>query len=158
MKPVVAALGSRLGRDDAVGLHLLASMVKARETEDSLAFTPLFWEDLDALSLAHELLTLQTPLLLIDCADMGLPGGSTRTLGEEHLRQVTGSVSTHGFGFYEALTLARSLGFDQSLTLFAIQPFDLSPLSGFTPEMHQQLPRITLECVSALQQFLASSP
>jgi hypothetical protein len=52
----------------------------------------------------------------------------------------TSSVSTHGLGLAEGLELARTLGFNQPASIFGIQPFDLSPGQGLTPEMTSRFP------------------
>jgi hypothetical protein len=54
----------------------------------------------------------------------------------------TSSVSTHGMGLAEGLELARTLGFDQSARIFGVQPFDLSPGQGLTPEMTSRFPSL----------------
>lgn len=114
----VAGLGSRVRGDDAVGLHLVAQLA------DNAATRRVLWEDADALSLAHELLGLHGPVLIVDCADMGLEPGEFRIFDEATARVVTraDTVSTHGFGLADALALARELGFGQTVTFFGIQP------------------------------------
>ena len=130
----VAGVGSFLSCDDAIGLRL----VKA------YAFQPLpsgvttqAWEDADALTLADNLLESGEPLLLVDCADMGLAAGSWRLFAadEAGFRCRTDALSTHGLGVAEALAIARELGWEEAMYLFGIQPFDLSPRPGLSDGM-----------------------
>lgn len=127
----LAGIGNRLVGDDGIALYLLENI----ESQLPDGIDVRLWEDLDALSIAAELMTIQTPLIIVDCADMGLNGGAYRWFkaSECNLAQQLNSLSTHGFGFADALALARTLGFMQSLFFFAIQPeqFNLNePISA----------------------------
>lgn len=147
---VVAAVGSRLAHDDAVGLELVEALIPPA------GVTRLLWEDADALTLAHELLQLSHPLLLIDCADLGLPAGQWRhlDLAEVRLGQAWGSVSCHGLGLAEALEIARQLGFEQRVQLFLVQPYDLLPGSGLSPEMRLRFPELQQALQATVAQLL----
>ncbi|MBF0176692.1 MAG: hydrogenase maturation protease [Magnetococcales bacterium] len=129
----VVGIGSRYGRDDAVGL-LLVETLSASATRH---VRTQVWENADALTLVHDLLELTGPVLVVDCADMGLKGGEWRflTWQEGRCRYHRSSVSTHGLGMAEALAMARDLGFTHPIHLFGVQPFDLSPFQGLTTEM-----------------------
>jgi hydrogenase maturation protease len=129
----VAGVGSRVRGDDSIGLRLVESL------PDSDHVATVLWEDADALAVAHELLSLDGPALIVDCADMGLAAGEFRVFDAEGARLVTraDTVSTHGFGLADALALARELGFTQPVTFFGVQPqrLDLAgelsaPLAG----------------------------
>ena len=131
----VVGIGSRLSRDDAIGLEL----VQALSAPPGVGV--LLWEDADALTLAHELLQLTTPLLVVDCADMRLAPGTWRSFPLDGSAQAwSGSViSTHGLGMAEALTIARQLGFQQPVKVFGVQPFDIRPGTGLSTPMAQRL-------------------
>ncbi|MEO5346053.1 MAG: hydrogenase maturation protease [Magnetococcus sp. YQC-9] len=146
MPLTLIGVGSRAGRDDAIGLELVE---RVAGLHPSPALTPLLWEDADALSLAGELLEIKQPILIVDCADMRLEPGSWRLFHPRRPRThlAWDSVSTHGLGLAEALEIAASLGFDQPVAVFGVQPFDLSPDPALTPEMRTCLP----ELVFALQ-------
>jgi len=137
--PVVIGVGTRLGRDDEIGLLLVERLVEAGEidTDHTLSL-----EGADAADVATALLDLGRPALLADCADMGLPPGSFRGFDdhEARLRLRADAASTHGLGLADGLALARALGFAPPVRIFAVQPFDLSPAAGLTPEMEALLP------------------
>jgi hydrogenase maturation protease len=137
---LVAAVGCYSAGDDAIGLHL---------AKDLAALNPdvelRLWEDADSLTVAQELLETKSDILLLDCADMGLPAGSTRIFRRESIRFRTSSVSTHGFGLAEAVDLACTLGFSSDIRIFGIQPFDCSPGKSLSEAMWECYPAILRE-------------
>ncbi|NGZ06176.1 MAG: hydrogenase maturation protease [Magnetococcales bacterium] len=138
----VIGVGSHGGCDDAVGLHLVTLLAESQSAGCGSGVDCVLWESADALTLVHDLLELANPVLLVDCADMGLAGGEWRAFvpGEGQLRLARDAVSTHGLGIAEALELARGLGFSHALRVFGVQPFDLTPRIGLTAEMGACLP------------------
>lgn len=147
MKLSVIGIGSQSAGDDAIGLRLVEGLAR-RRVRAGLSFH--LWGDVDALTLAHDLTELSTPALIADCADMGLePGGHRWFNGRSGALTVrSGSVSTHGIGMAEALALAESLGFDQRIAIFGVQPFDLSPATSLSPPMRACFPGL-LEALDA---------
>ena len=137
----VAGVGNRWARDDAIGLYLVEALVE-RQTDAGIEI--LYWENADALTLTHDLLGLRTPVLIVDCADMGLAAGCWQRLSPQtaRLRVHTDALSTHGLGVAEALSLAESLGFDKQVEVFGIQPFDVSPSLGLSPAMERRFPHL----------------
>ena len=137
----IAGIGSRLSRDDGIGLTL----VKALSERPLLAgITARLWEDADALTLTHLLLESDRPVLIVDCAEMGLESGSWRLFSEVDagLSMQSRSLSTHGLGLAEALSFAHTLGLAQPVHIFGIQPFDLAPASDLSPQMKAHLPQL----------------
>jgi hydrogenase maturation protease len=132
----VVAIGNRHRGDDGIGLRLLEA-IQQDLPEDIQC---LKWEDADALGIASELLELKHPVVLVDCADMQLPPGECRWFNHKdcrlgmHLQQ----LSTHGFGFAEALQLAQTLGFSQELWLFTIQPESVDLSASLSPTLNKQ--------------------
>ncbi len=127
----IVGIGSRVRADDAIGLHLVEGLAGRPGLRTHL------WEDRDALDLATLLLELDRPVLVVDCARMGLEPGAWRAFDAEDadLRQHARSVSTHGLGLADALALAKDLGFGRPVRIFGVQPFDLSLRSGLSPGM-----------------------
>jgi hydrogenase maturation protease len=84
------------------------------------------------------------PVIFVDAADMGLDTGEYRFFFDEaaSVTLKTDSVSTHGLGLADGLEIARALGFDRPAAIFGIQPFDLSPRPGLTPEMKDRFPSL----------------
>lgn len=121
----VAGIGSRHSTDDGIGLRLVAALNDLPEDVRREQ-----WEDADALSLAHRLLESTGPLLIVDCAEMGLNGGEWRCFtlapgASVKLIPNSRSISTHGLGLAESLAIAHQLGLATAVSIFAVQPFDL---------------------------------
>ena len=117
------AVGNRNRGDDGIGLAIVES-IKGRLSAD---IAVQIWESKDALSVAAELLEIHTPIVVVDCADMGIKGGDFRWFKQSEctIQQHLNLISTHGFGFADALALAETLGFEQDLFFFAIQPLQI---------------------------------
>ncbi|MBF0273160.1 MAG: hydrogenase maturation protease [Magnetococcales bacterium] len=157
MRLTVIGVGSRGARDDGIGLRLVEALAQSTA---SPGLTPVLWEDADALTLAYDLLTLTEPVLIVDCANMGLEGGIWRHFRPRDglLKTTVDSLSTHGFGVAEALEIACGLGFDHPVGVFGVQPFDLSPQPGLTPEMTQRVPELLTGLQTVVGCLLAEWP
>lgn len=153
----VVGLGSRSAGDDAVGLALVEAL---SETANRPKVVLLLWEDADALTLAHDLLQLPGPVIIVDCAEMGMDAGSWRFLPLEHdlLADHRGMISTHGLGMAAAIAMARDLGYDHPIYLFGVQPFDLAISPGLTPPMRQRLPAIQQGLFQAIDHLIPPIP
>lgn len=133
-KLLIAGTGTRGGSDDAIGLRLVELLAPEFQRQN---IETRYWEGADALTLTQELLELDSQVLIVDCADMGIPSGQSRhfSLGDIRSKAPRAGISTHGFGILEALELAKALGFEQPVSFFGIQPFDLSAGMEMTAEM-----------------------
>ncbi len=138
MRATVIGIGTRTGTDDQIGLKLV-EMVGCNAGVSQMDFE--LWEGMDAAAVAGGLLDIRGPVIIVDAADMGATPGDCRFFDERRaaLSIRIDSVSTHGMGLAEGLAVARELGFDQPLSIFAVQPFDLSPGLSLTAEMEQRL-------------------
>ncbi len=129
----VVGIGTRMSRDDEIGLRLVERLMETAEFAGRCELL----ESADAATVTSYLMEQESPVLFVDCADMGLLGGEYRFFGEKdatvHVR--ADSVSTHGMGLAEGLALARALDYGEAVRFFAVQPFDLSPCFGITEEM-----------------------
>ena len=123
LEQTLIGIGSRACGDDAIGLHLVERLGARSGVRTHL------WEHRDAFDIASGLLELDAAVMLVDCADMGLAPGSWRAFDADDARlaQAVNTVSTHGFGLADALALARTLGHDQPVRVFGVQPFDIRP-------------------------------
>lgn len=142
---VVAGIGSYCSSDDEIGLALVRQL-QLPNVETVL------WEDADALTVAHELLQCERPIVLVDCADMRLMAGSWRfyRTADIRLNKKIRALSTHGLGIAEAIDLAEQLGCKRSIYIFAIQPYSLSPKSGLTQPMQLKVAELMASLVSSI--------
>ena len=145
---LVIGLGNRLRGDDAIGLVLAERL--AANNPQSVAV--MQHEENDALSLANDLLDHSGPLLIIDCADMGLSPGEWRLFrsGDASLRRRTAGISTHGLGLADALELATALGRQGENWVFGVQPAGLDRGAPLSATIMQKLPEIS----AALQETI----
>ncbi len=155
MDLVVAGIGGRLASDDAIGVAL----VEALERAPPPGVRPLVWADADALTLCEELLQLDAPVLLVDCADLAASPGSWRLLAPADVRLATGwsSVSSHGFGLAEALELAAGLGLDAPVHLFCVQPFQLCAGQGLSAGMTARVGSLEAALRASIAELLQPS-
>lgn len=139
----IVGLGSRLGSDDGIGLEL----VRVLSGEGKYTERCRLLENADAATVASSLLEWRCPAILVDAADMELIPGRSRFFADSDasLLLKTSSVSSHGLGIAEGLALARTLGYDQPVGVFGVQPFDLSPKQGLTPQMRKLFPSLLAE-------------
>jgi hydrogenase maturation protease len=134
----IVGLGTFLSSDDEIGLALVSTLSREKGFEKRC----LLLESSDAATVAASLIEWNRSIILVDAADMGIHPGEYRFFADSDASVIlkTSSVSTHGLGLAEGLELARVLGFDQSVHIFGIQPFDISPRQGLTPEMSARFP------------------
>ena len=148
---LVAGIGSPAAGDDAIGLELVSRL----EVVDA-AIEVQQWQDADALTLAHNLLEFECPILLVDCADMGLPPGEGRLFRSNEVRlRINGdAISVHGFGLGDALDLVEALGHEMPIWIFGIQPFVVDPALQLTQSMQARLPDLSKTLSQAVNQIL----
>jgi hydrogenase maturation protease len=136
----IVGLGTCLGRDDEIGIALVQELAR----DGAFDKRCVLLESADAATVASLLLEWLRPVILVDAANMNLAPGEYRFFSDRDASVIlkTSSVSTHGMGLAEGLELARTLGFDQAACIFGVQPFDLSPGQGLTPEMATRFPSL----------------
>lgn len=149
---VIAGVGNRYRSDDAVGLLLVAGY---RPVANATVATEL-WEDVDGAAVAQRLVELDCPVLLVDCAELGLPGGSFRLLTGGKVQDMVARsvVSTHGIGLAEGMQLAAALGHAQPLWVFGVQPFVVGMGEALSPAMTALLPGLRRAMAGAVQEIL----
>lgn len=147
MSIALVGIGSQVRTDDAIGLRLVENLSGHDGVQTHL------WNDRDALDLASLLLDLDAPVLLVDCAQMGIEPGQGRAFGLQDaiLKRHASTMSTHGFGLSEALGLAQQLGFSWPVRFFAVQPFELQLASGLSAPMQQALAGLQAQLLREVQ-------
>jgi len=150
------AIGNSTMADDGIALLLLKYML-LDQFKEQLAenIEYYFWDNQDALTMAAELLEINTPIIIIDCADMGLKAGEFRWFhsSECQLQNHFNLLSTHGFGFTEALALVEQLGFNQPLYFFAIQPACIEWNKPVSRLLYKKIPDLSQELLKQLQPY-----
>ena len=149
---IIAGVGNRYRTDDAVGLRLAEECPRGGA---ELVAVEL-WEDFDGAAVAQRLVELACPVLIVDCADLGLGGGAYRLLDGRDVDDIPARsvVSTHGIGLAEGVQLAAALGYAQPLWVFGVQPFaigmgeELSPaMTAVLPALRQGLAEVVAELI-----------
>lgn len=148
-KITIIAIGNRNMGDDGIGLLLLEN-IKTQLSDD---IDIRYWENQDALNIAAELLEIHNPIVIIDCADMGLNAGDFKWFkrSECRLENHFELLSTHGFGFAEALALIEELGFSEDLYFFAIQPVHISFAQPISKHLQNKIPSLAYELLKQLK-------
>ncbi|MEI6414275.1 MAG: hydrogenase maturation protease [Pseudomonadota bacterium] len=151
----VAGLGNPFRGDDGIGLAL-ASWLADQNLSGVVA---ALWEDADALTLTHQLLSLEGPVMLVDSADMGLAPGQSRLFDRAGVRlhEPAGSTSTHGLGIATALGLAEALEFTQPVWFFGIQPASLQG-AALSPGLRRSWPELTQALTCAIHDIHGTIP
>lgn len=157
---VLVGIGSRASGDDAVGLVLVEQQRETPEVGVEI------WEDRDALDVAGALVELgerdgQVSVVLVDCAEMGLAPGSWRAfdLNDAALAERAGGSSVHGVGLADGLALARALGFENPVRIFAVQPFAVDPgRLSLSLAMATRLPSLRAALADELAVFRQARP
>lgn len=154
---MLVGIGNRYRRDDAVGLHL----VEQFQASGSRSIATELWDDCDGAAVAHRLVELACPVLIVDCAELALPGGSWKVVEGAKIQQATvrNVVSSHGIGVAEGVQLAAALGYAHSLWLFGVQPFSIDigdllspPMVKILPDLQRALAGVVAELLPAEEQ------
>jgi hydrogenase maturation protease len=147
----IVGIGSFFNSDDEIGLALVHALSEETEWTSNC----VLWEGADAATVTSSLLEWSRPTVLVDAGDMDLAPGEHRFFSDRDASVMLkdSSVSTHGLGLAEGLQLARNLGFDQPVFVFSVQPFDLSPRQGLTPEMKILFPTLLSALKAACSQL-----
>jgi len=148
------AIGNRTMGDDGIGLALVEKIKD--QLPDNVDVQ--IWESKDALSVVAELLEICTPIVVVDCADMGLEGGAYRWFKQSEcsLEQHHNVISTHGFGFSDALALAETLGFKQDLYFFAIQAIQIDFEQGLNEILRKNMDVMSKSLLAELDKLKIS--
>jgi hydrogenase maturation protease len=135
----VIGLGNSLRGDDGIGPEVIRILQRDHATE--------FKEVIDAGSDAWTvLLTLMEnhPVLVIDCARMGLDPGSIRrwSAGDERFDLAAHGLSLHGFNLADVWQMARAMGVRHAPVIIGVQPETLEFNSGLSVPVRDSLPAV----------------
>jgi len=134
----VIALGNTLRGDDGIGPAVI-------DTLRELSAPDLRLIDLggDALDLLDHLQGSE-PILLVDCAKMGLQPGEIRRLNVERdqLNRLDQIISLHGLSFPEIYRLAVGLGPVPPCRLIGVEPASIEFGRDLSPEVKASIPSV----------------
>ncbi len=135
----VIGLGNLLRGDDCVGPVVVREIAEGVHAASMQAIDA----GADAFILLEHLLGSE-PVLIVDCADMGLnPGQFVKfEVTEANLKQLSSSISLHGFSFAEVYQMARKMGRPAPCTVVGVQPKTIDFNSTMSFEVRQNIPLI----------------
>jgi len=135
----VIGLGNRLRGDDGIG----PEVVRILQENHAAEFSEVIDAGADALTILQTLLEHQ-PVLVIDCARMGLPPGSVRqwSAGDACFDLSAHRLSLHGFNLADIWQIAKALGVRVSFNIIGIQPGTLEFNCGLSEPVRKNLPAI----------------
>ena len=143
-RPKVIGLGNPIRGDDAVGIRVIEALAGRALSGDP--------DLIEAGQAGLSLVTLidhAAYVILVDCAQMGLPPGEVRLLAVGDVVD-DGASDLHGARAATAIRMARSLGMmPESLTLIGIQPARTGWGEGMSPETERAVD-VACEMISAL--------
>jgi hydrogenase maturation protease len=146
---LVLGIGNLLNSDEGVGVHA----VRLLEEQTGKGFPNVKY--LDGGTLGLNLLPLvedATHLLLLDCVDAGLPGGTVIELAKDEIPIYSGvKMSQHQTTFQEVLGLAvLRARLPDYLHLIGIQPVSLRIGTDLSPKVQAALPDMVLRAAARL--------
>lgn len=134
----VIALGNTLRGDDGIGPAVIDTLADMKTPEINL---------IDLGSNAFDLLfhlNQPEPIILVDCARMGIePGGIRRmTVEEKMLHHIDRFISLHGFSFSEIYHMAAGIGTTAPCHFIAVEPGSVEFGSGLSPAVRKSIPSV----------------
>jgi len=148
----VIGIGSSFSGDDRIGLDLV-KLAEPRIQYTDVEFK--IFDSIDPLFLAGELVELGKNILLVDCADMGSSPGEFIffDFDEDLFALKNNSVSSHGIGLAEGISLARKAGFSNKVKIFGIQPYDISISEKLSVEMAGRMDFLSNELFFSINEY-----
>ncbi len=135
----VIGIGNRLRGDDAIGPVIIEHLERRKEKE-RLA---LIDAGGDAFAVLDHLLG-DSPVLIIDCARMGLEPGQVRVfdVDEVTLGKLDKMVSLHSYGFAQIYTMARQLGPVAPCKIIGVEPLEAAFDKPLSQKVKNSIPAI----------------
>jgi hydrogenase maturation protease len=153
-KVVVAGFGNILRSDDGIGPKIIAGLKK----DESFCLSSncdLIDCGVDGFKLL-DLAEKYARIVVIDAVDMNaVPGTVKGFIPEEaKIKIKSSSLSTHGIGLAEIITLIEGFNLRTSLQIIGIQPLDISFGEELSQEIQMVIPKIIelIKCATLYQQ------
>ena len=138
---LILGVGNTLRRDDGAGPAAVQRLKELKKSGSiDLSSCSIVDGGTDGLGLIEYLKDYER-VILIDAVNMNASPGTVRLFIPEEavIRIRTDSLSTHGFGIAELLTLSRELGIQPEITIVGVQPEDTGYGEYLSPQIEAAL-------------------
>lgn len=153
MKILILGVGNPLRRDDGAGPAAVQRLKELKAAGSPALYScSIIDGGTDGLGLIEYLKEFKK-VFLIDAVNMGLtPGAVKQFTPEDALIKIrTDSLSTHGFGISELITLSRELGILPEITIIGVQPVDTGYGEDLSPEIESAIEVICNKIIETLK-------
>ncbi len=135
----VIGIGNALRGDDAIGPLIIEELEK---DQNSLP-AKLIDAGADAFTMLEHLME-SDPLLVIDCAKMGLRPGEIKMfdVDDASIAHLANVVSLHGFGFGDVYKMAKGMGDVAPCRIIGVEPKTIAFDTTLSEEVKQSIPTI----------------
>jgi hydrogenase maturation protease len=135
----VIGIGNALRGDDAIGPLIIEELEKVQPGPQA----KLIDAGADAFTVLEHLME-NDPMLIIDCAKMGLQAGEVKMfkVDEATIGSVAKVVSLHGFGFGDVYKMAKGMGEVAPCKIIGIEPKTIAFDTGLSTEVKKSIPDI----------------
>lgn len=148
-KALVIGAGNILLRDEGAGVRALEAFLMEYTAPKAVDFL-----DAGAAGLAVlDCMKGYTDIIIIDAARMKKRPGVVRRISGDRIAKSSIRTTAHDIGLNEALELAAFDGNCPDVTLIGIEPKDITPGLGLTPEVEKKIPEAVLEIKAALERL-----
>ncbi len=135
----IIGLGNILRGDDGIGPTIINLLAESNSAKDLLIINA----ESDTFLLLEHLIE-QEPILIIDCAKMGMTPGSVKKfeINETTILQVDKLISLHGFGFGEIYNMALKIGDPAPCKIIGVEPKSIEFNTQLSDEVKDSIPQI----------------
>ncbi len=146
---LIAGAGNTLRHDDGIG----PAIIQLLKTGDAAKKADLVDAGTDALALIDSIKQYKK-VLIIDAVNMGLPPGTVKTFSPDEaiINAKSDSLSTHGFGLPDLLSLLKQLDINPEIKIIGIQPKDISFGEGLSDEVSAKMDEIVKAVIEYVEQ------
>jgi hydrogenase maturation protease len=135
----IIGIGNALRGDDAIGPLIIEELEKDKNRLPA----KLIDAGADAFTVLEHLMETD-PVLLIDCAKMGINPGEVKifNVDEATITQAAKVVSLHGFGFGDVYKIARGMGEVAPCKIIGVEPKTVAFDTNLSEEVKRSIPNI----------------
>ena len=135
----VIGLGNSLRGDDGIGPQIIKNLLN----EEAGNYYDLCDAGSDPFAILEKLLQPE-PVLVIDCARMGLKPGSVRRISakDSGFLESTYGLSLHGFNLADVWKMAQTMGVENDLIVIGVEPEKMAFNTGLSVAVQKSIPTI----------------